>query len=81
MFSTGIRWGVRAGQPLRIEQCNLAALNRYRLMDIQHAIGGVGDIDTQREGAGIRRVRRRGNGRRQRYRLWAARVLRIRRSG
>ena len=64
-----VRWGVRAGKPLRIEQRNFAALDRYRLMHIQHAIEDVGDIDAQRDGAGIRRVRRRGNGRRQRYRL------------
>ena len=76
-----VRWGVRPGKPLRVEQRNLAAFYRYRLMHIQHAIGDVGDIDAERDGAGIRRVRRRGNGRRQRCRLWAARVLRIYRSG
>src|SRR5271157_898802 len=68
----GVRWGVCPRKPLRVQQCNLAALNWYRLMDIEHTIGDVGDIDAQRDGAGIRRVCRRGNGRRQRYRLWAA---------
>ena len=76
-----VRWRVRPGKPFRVEQRNVAAFYRDRLMHIQHAIRDVGDIDEQRNRAGIRRVSRRNNGRRQRYGLWARRILRMHRCG
>ena len=70
-FAHRIRWRMCPGKPLRVEQRNVAAFYRDCLMHIQHAICDVGGIDEQRNRAGIRRVSRRNNGRRQRYRLWA----------
>ena len=46
-------------------------------MHIQHAIVDVGEIDEQRDRAGIGHVGRSDNGRRQRYRLRARGVLGI----
>ena len=76
-----VRRRVRPRKPFRVEQRNVAAFYRDRLMHIQYAILGVGDVDEQRNRTEIRRISRRNNGRRQRYGLWARRILRMHRCG
>ena len=70
-FAHRVRWRVRPGKPLGIEQRDIVASYRDRFMHIQHAICNVGGIDEQRDRTGVGRVSRRNDGRWQRYRLWA----------
>ena len=74
-FADWIRWRVRAGKPLGVKQRNVAALYWDRLMHGQYATADISNVDEQRNCAGIRRISRRNDRRKQRQRLRSGRIL------